>query len=46
MGQRSWNTAQTVLHLFQLIFLSHFITTIYFVCLGKIELHCAVGVEI
>lgn len=46
MGRRSWNTAQTVLHLFQLIFLSHFITTIYFVCLGKIELHCAVGVGI
>lgn len=46
MGQRSWNTAQPVLHLFQLIFLSHFITTIYFVCLRKIELHCAVGVGI
>lgn len=45
MGQRSWNTAQTVLHLFQLILLSHFITTIYFVCLRKIELHCAVGVH-
>lgn len=45
MGQRSWNTAQTVLHLFQLIFLSHFITTIYLVCLRKIELHCAVGVH-
>lgn len=46
MGWRSWNTAQPVLHLFQLIFLSHFITTIYSVCLRKIELHCALGVGI